>query len=133
MVNIGPCPPGDHYGVEGIQVDLVHTLGVLNELHKVRVVLIAAADHILGLPLRGVFGVAHGVCDAGSACGAEDLDLVTEFGEPEIRVAELRPPEAHGPVGGRRDGRVRDDDRDSLGVLRADWVEVLVAHNDVLS
>src|SRR5260370_40428138 len=66
-------PSRDNNAVEAIEVDLVDGPRVLDELEEGGVVLAAPADHILGLPLAGVLGVAHRVGLAGAALWAEDL------------------------------------------------------------
>src|SRR5262249_5294369 len=65
---------------------------------------------------------------AGAAVRAEDLDLVALFGEMEVGVRQLAPPEADRPPRGGGDGRVGDDDGDALGPRRVDGVQVLVTH-----
>ena len=47
---------GDDDGVEPFRVDVVDGTGVLDELHELGVVLVPAADHVLGLPAAGSSG-----------------------------------------------------------------------------
>ena len=88
--------------------------------------LVAPADHVFGLPLAGVFGVAHRIRRAGPTVRAEHLDLVSGLGELEVRVGQLGPPEPDGPAGRGRHPRVGDHDGDPPGLKS---IGVLVTHD----
>src|SRR6202011_2454850 len=119
---------GHEEGVEAVEVDLLNGPGVLDQLEEPGVVLEAAAEDVLGLEFAGVLGVANGGGLAGPALGANHFDLVAGFGELEVRMGQLGPPEADRPAGGGGYGRGGEDDGDPLGPAGGGGVQVLVAH-----
>jgi hypothetical protein len=124
----------DDDGVEAVDVEVVDAGGVVDQFCELGVVDVATADDVFGLPLAGVFGVGHGVGLASAAVGAEDLDLVAGFGELEVGVGQLGPPETHRPAGGGRHGGVGDHDGGAPGRAWVDDVDCLVTHcGEVLS
>ena len=62
-------PSGDDQGVVGVDVEVGHRPRAAQLLAERRVVLVAARDLVLGLPLRRVVGIAHRVPLAGAAVG----------------------------------------------------------------
>src|SRR5262245_6472366 len=71
-----PLAADDDDGREAVEIDLVDPRRGLDELQELRVVLVATADDVLGLPPAGVLGVAHGVGLTPAAERTEQLDVV---------------------------------------------------------
>jgi hypothetical protein len=132
-VQVGRRVGGEHRALaagddDGVDVEVVDTARVVVQFHELGVVEVATADDVVGLPAAGVVGVGHGVGLASAAVGAEDLDLVAGFGELEVGVGQLGPPEPHRPPGSGRHGGVGDDDGDALWLGGVDDVDCLVTH-----
>src|SRR5262245_57496948 len=120
---------GDHDGVEFINVDVRGLLGVGDEFSEFRRCDETHTDEVVRGIARGVARIGHAVRLAFAAVGAEDFNLVSGFGEHEIRMREFAPPEADRPLRGRGNGGIGYHDSDPLGVGLAKNVRVFETHS----
>src|SRR5262249_53327614 len=88
----------------------------------------AHADEISRRIAGRITRVAHPIGLALAAIRREDFHRVTLFREHVIWMGQLTPPEANRPSGCGRHRRIRQHDRDALGLCRIDDVGIFQAH-----